>query len=139
MDEFSTKHYSKDEFDRIIHRALKMKKDDSISYQELIDTTKEFGIDPQTLDSAIEAEREEIEKERSRRNRMLRNKARFNHHLWSYLIVIGALLLINIMTPGVWWFQWPALGWGIGLAFHFRAAYFSTPKDALRESGISIP
>lgn len=139
MNEFSSKNYSKDEVDRIIRRALRLKKEDSISHQELIDTAREIGIDPQALDSAIEEEREEFEKERSRKKRMLRRKARFNRHLWSYLIVIGGLLLINIMTPGPWWFQWPALGWGIGLAFNFKSAYFPAPKDGAGEGGISIP
>lgn len=139
MNKFSPKHYSKDEFDRIIRRALKLKKEDSISHQELIDTAKEFGIDSQTLDSAVKEEKEEFEKVRSQKTRLLRRKARFHRHLWSYLIVIGALLLINITTPGPWWFQWPALGWGIGLALNFRAAYFPVPKEKESESGIIIP
>ena len=139
MNEFSSKQYSKDEVDRIIRRALKLKTEDSISHQELIDTASEFGIDPQTLEAAIEEDKEEFEKERARKRRLLRRKARFYRHLWSYLIVIGALLLINILTPGPWWFQWPALGWGIGLAFNFKAAYFSLRKDSLNENSIIIP
>ena len=55
------------------------------------------------------------------------------------IIVMGALLIINIMTPGPWWFQWPALGWGIGLAFNFKAAYFPLQKDMASENSISIP
>jgi len=139
MNELASKQYSKDEVDRIIRRALKLKKDDSISHQELIDTASEFGIDPQTLEIAIEEDKEEFEKERARKIRMLRRKARFYRHLWSYLIVIGALLIINIMTPGPWWFQWPALGWGIGLAFNFKAAYFPVQKDMASENHIIVP
>jgi hypothetical protein len=139
MKKFSSENYSNDEFDRIIRRALKLKKKNSISHQELVDTANEFGIDPRTLDAAITEEKEQFEKERSRQTRLLRRKARFHRHLWSYVIVIGALLLINIMTPGPWWFQWPALGWGIALALNFRAAYFPVPKDKEIESGIIIP
>ena len=139
MNEFSSNQYSKDEVDRIIRRALKLKKDDTISHQELIDTAREFGIDPQTLEAAIEEDNEEFEKERARKTRRLRRKARFHRHLWSYFIVIGALLLINIMTSGPWWFQWPALGWGIGLAFNFRAAYFAVQKDRAGENSVTIP
>lgn len=133
------KQFSKDEVDRIIRRALKLKKEDSITHQELMDTAREFGIDPETLDAAIEADKQEFEKERARKNQLLRSKARFHRHLWSYLIVIGALLIINIMTPGPWWFQWPALGWGIGLAFNFKAAYFPAQKDMASENSIRIP
>ena len=139
MNEFSSKQFSKDEVDRIIRRALKLNKEDSISHQELMETAKEFGIDPQTLEAAIEEDKEEFEKERARKKRQLRRKARFHRHLWSYLIVIGVLLIVNVLTPGPWWFQWPALGWGIGLAFNFRAAYFPLQKDRAGENSISIP
>ena len=139
MNEFSSKQYSRDDVDRIIRRALKLKKEDSIGHQELIDTAREFGIDPQTLEAAIEEDREEFEKESARKTRLLRRKARFDSHLWSYLIVIGALLLINTLTAGPWWFQWPALGWGIGLAFNFKAAYFPVQKGLASENSIIIP
>ena len=139
MNKFSSKQYGKDEVDRIIRRALKLKKEDSISHQELLDTAREFGIDPQTLEAAIEEDQEVFEKERAFRKRQLRRKARFHRHLWSYIIVIGGLLMINAVTPGPWWFQWPALGWGIGLAFNFKAAYFPLHKDMTGENSIVIP
>ena len=139
MNEFSSKKFSKDEVDRIIRRALKLNKEDSISHQELMETAGEFGIDPQTLEAAIEEDKEEFQRERARKKRLLRRKAHFHRHLWSYLIVIGALLLINLLTPGPWWFQWPALGWGIGLAFNFKAAYFPVQKDMASETSIIIP
>jgi 2TM domain len=139
MNEISSIQYSKEEVDRIIRRALKLKKEDSINHQELVDTAREFGIDPQTLSAAIEEDKEDFEKERSRRLQLQRRKARFHRHLWSYIIVIGALLLINTLTAGPWWFQWPALGWGIGLAFNFKAAYFPVQKDVANENTIVIP
>ena len=139
MNEFSSKKFSKDEVDRIIRRALKLNKEDSISHQELMETAGEFGIDPQTLEAAIEEDKEEYEKEKARKARLLNRKARFHRHLWSYLIVNCALLLINIMTSGPWWFQWPALGWGIGLAFNFKSAYFPAQKDTASENHIIIP
>ena len=139
MNEFSSKQYRKDEVDRIIRRALKMKNGDSISHQELIDTARELGIDSRTLEVAIEEDQEQYEKERARNSRLSRRKAHFHRHLWSYIIVIGGLLLINIMTPGPWWFQWPALGWGIGLAFNFKAAYFPVQKEMAGENSITIP
>ena len=138
MNEFTSKQYSKEEVDRIIRRALKLKKEDSIKHQELVDTAREFGIDPQTLEAAIEKEQESFAKEKARRTRLRRRKARFHRHLWSYIIVIGGVLLINIVTPGPWWFQWPALGWGIGLAFNFKAAYFPVQKDAAVENSVII-
>ena len=139
MNESRSKQYSKEQVDRIIRRALKLKKEDSITHQELVDTAKEFGIDPPTLEAAIAEDQKMFKKERERRERLLRRKARFHRHLGSYIIVIGALLILNTMTPGPWWFQWPALGWGIALALNFKAAYFPMPKDLSGEDSVIIP
>jgi uncharacterized membrane protein len=42
----------------------------------------------------------------------------FYGHLSVYAIVMSILGVINSLTPGPWWFQWPLLGWGIGVALH---------------------
>lgn len=43
----------------------------------------------------------------------------FIEHLMAYVIVIGSLMVLNIVTgPGDLWFLWVAFFWGIGLAFH---------------------
>jgi hypothetical protein len=48
----------------------------------------------------------------------------FNIHLTAYLVVNVLLLAINIVTsPTHLWFQWPLLGWGLGLAAHAFAAF----------------
>ena len=121
--------YTSKEVERIIRRALRLKESDLISHDDLLDMANELGLDSRTVETAIEQEQDDIDFERSRKMKILRRKATFHHHLWSYIIIIGALILINIFTPGPWWFQWPVLGWGIGLAFHFRAAYFSAGPE----------
>lgn len=43
----------------------------------------------------------------------------FIEHLTAYVIVIGSLMILNVVTsPGSLWFLWVAFFWGIGLAFH---------------------
>jgi hypothetical protein len=43
----------------------------------------------------------------------------FYVHLGIYLIVNTMLFLINVLSDsGNYWFYWPLLGWGIGLAAH---------------------
>ena len=43
----------------------------------------------------------------------------FYTHLIQYLIVVGGLFILNLMTsPGHIWAWWVALGWGIGVASH---------------------
>lgn len=50
-------------------------------------------------------------------------------HLISYLIVIGVLIVINLVTwGGYFWAIWPAMGWGIGILFH-TAGTFGPRRD----------
>ena len=128
MYEFTSRQYSNDEVNRIIRCALKLEQEETISHQDLIETARETGIDPKILEPAILQEGREFKKEKIRMARLKRRKVGFYSHLWSYLIVNAALLLINNFTPGPWWFQWSVLGWGIGLAFHFKAIYFPHGK-----------
>jgi hypothetical protein len=55
----------------------------------------------------------------------------FLAHLGPYIIVIGMLGLINLLTDsgGYPWFLWPAMGWGVGLAFHFFGIMLSEITD----------
>lgn len=48
----------------------------------------------------------------------------FYSHLIIYLIVNLLIFLINyIVSPGVYWFYWPLIGWGIGLAIHWTQVF----------------
>ena len=125
----SSRRYTPEEATRIIKKALKAQNNEFLSHDELLDMAKDLGLDEQTLEGAIEKEHVDHENDQTRRVKLARRKAHFHRHLWSYIIVIGALIIINIMTPGPWWFQWPFFGWGIGLAFHFRAAYFPAGEE----------
>ncbi len=47
-------------------------------------------------------------------------KKEFFGHLSTYLVVMCFLFLLNMFTsPYHWWFFYPAMGWGIGLFFHY--------------------
>jgi hypothetical protein len=39
-------------------------------------------------------------------------------HAATFCIVNALLAVINLTSGGNTWFQWPLLGWGIGLAWH---------------------
>ena len=67
-----------------------------------------------------DAERQIYERARKR----AQAEAGFFVHLMWYGIIIGFLFIINmITTPGALWVQWPALGWGFGIASHYAAVY----------------
>jgi 2TM domain len=56
----------------------------------------------------------------------------FYGHAIVFAGVMTLLFVINLLTRGEWWVQWPLMGWGFGLLVHGVAVYFkaSTPlKD----------
>lgn len=61
-------------------------------------------------------------------------KLGFFMHLAVYAGVNLLLIIINLLTtPGNLWFQWPLLGWGIGLIFHGLRVFAFTGGSALKE------
>jgi hypothetical protein len=126
MQNTNAKYYSKEEVDSIITKALRLNGKDGISHQELIDIGRELNLDQETIERAAQQVREQAGDEYARRESLQQRKSKFKHHLWSYLIINAFLILINVLTgDGDWWFYWPLMGWGLGLVFHFRHAYFS--------------
>ncbi|KOS08114.1 histidine kinase [Flavobacterium akiainvivens] len=52
----------------------------------------------------------------------------FYGNLFSYIVVITGLAILNMLTsPSHWWFLYPALGWGIGVALHGMAVFNYMP------------
>lgn len=128
MKDYESKQYDTEEVNRIIRRALKLSSQDAINHNDLMETATQVGLDPSIVEIAIKEERMAYKKERIRKAARRRRRAGFQLHLWSYIVVNAALLLTDNLTPGPWWFHWPVLGWGIGLAFHFKAVYYPGRK-----------
>ena len=51
--------------------------------------------------------------------RRVRRKLRFYRDVASFVVIVGALALIDWVTGGGWWVQWVALIWGGILALQF--------------------
>lgn len=65
--------------------------------------------------------------------KLAKKRADFKRHLFTYVVIIGFLAAINLLTSREYlWFLWPALGWGIGIAFHAFSTY-SGWKESLEE------
>lgn len=65
----------------------------------------------------------EEEKYRRAKERVEQLKG-FYIHLFFYIIINAGLFLINlIFSRDQWWFYWPLLGWGIGIAAHALAVF----------------
>jgi hypothetical protein len=54
--------------------------------------------------------------ETAERDRAIR---RLRRHILVYAAVSSALFLIDLLTPGPWWFLWPTFGWGVAVAAHW--------------------
>ncbi len=54
---------------------------------------------------------------------------KFYANLWSYILVISILALINYLTNkfSYMWFLWVAFGWGIGVFFHAVGTFNLNP------------
>jgi len=121
--------YSTEEVNRVIQRALHLKRRIGISQDELLEIGEDLGLDSRMIEAAINEEMAVHSKENAEKEWRQSRKFGFHWHLWSYIVTNGVLLLVNILTPGPWWFQWSVIGWGIGLAFHFQSVYFPTTRQ----------
>ena len=52
----------------------------------------------------------------------------FYIHCFVYVLVGLLLVLVNVLTGGKMWAQWPIIGWGIGILFHAYAAFVASPR-----------
>jgi len=56
--------------------------------------------------------------------KIAKEKLGFIRHVIIYVAVILILILINNVTHAAYqWWKWPAIGWGIGLFFHFLGTW----------------
>jgi hypothetical protein len=123
------KSFSTEEVNRVIQRALLLKRRIGISREDLLEIGRELGLKSEVIEAALLQEIAEKSKKTAERDWRQSRKFGFHWHLWGYLITCCLLLLINSLTPGPWWFQWPVIGWGIGLLFHYQSVYFPTTRQ----------
>lgn len=43
----------------------------------------------------------------------------FQIHLIVFVVVMAGLIALNLWLGAPYWFQWPLLGWGIGIVAHW--------------------
>ncbi|WP_437818609.1 2TM domain-containing protein [Sorangium sp. So ce1078] len=134
-DRPSGRRYTEAEVRAILERALRDTAGRDVGHDELVAAAEEIGISR----DAIEVASRDIEhvrgEEDARAAILARRRRGFRSHLFSFLLVNAFLFAVNALTPGPWWFFWPLLAWGLGLAFHARAALSSdvSPRRLRRE------
>ncbi|WP_437490809.1 2TM domain-containing protein [Sorangium sp. So ce1014] len=134
-DRQSGRRYTEAEVRAILGRALRDAQARDVSHDELVAAAEEIGISR----DAIEAASRDVEhvrgEEEARAEIVARRRRGFRSHLFSFVAVNAFLFAVNALTPGPWWFFWPLLAWGLGLAFHARAALSGdvSPRRLRRE------
>ncbi len=129
----SSRRYTQDQVNAILRRALeKQNGAGTLTHQELIDTAQELGLDPEQVELAITEQEVVGELDAAREEWKRRRRQKFKEHLRSYAIVNGILMILSLAN-GDFWFLWPLLGWGIGLAFDAADTFW--PKEEKMERG----
>lgn len=119
------------EVEGILRRGLNRKRDSGeITRGELIDTARELGLDEREVERAIAEQRKYGKLDAARDAFKKMKREGFRNHLRAYLIINGALFLINLVTGGSEpWFLYPLIGWGIGLAFHAANTFNPSQRE----------
>ncbi|NVI97385.1 2TM domain-containing protein [Myxococcus sp. AM009] len=86
----------------------------ALTREDLLAMAREMGVSEAAVESVISARAGRDKAQR----RMRRAYMGLASHATSYTIVIGGLTLIDLFSGPSWWVQYPAIGWGMGLAFH---------------------
>lgn len=118
--------YSRESLQAILQTALdKQQRAGDYARSDLLETARELGLSEAEINAAeVElAERTALQTEVSRQKRIARQG--MVAHTLSYAVVNAGLYAIDYLTPGGPWFQWPLLGWGIGLAIHLGTTLFA--------------
>jgi len=135
MSEQSPRRFTNEEVNAILQRALARQgggNAGSLTYDDLLETARELGIDPAQVEAAMVEQEREGAMDAAREAWKARKKKKFFEHLRSYLIVNVVLFIMAMFTGGMW-FIWPLLGWGIGLLFDASNTFF--PKERAVEWG----
>lgn len=130
----SDKRYTEEEVSAVVKRALSQRSShETISHEDLIEIARHSGVPRDELEAAIREEETEGELERARQQWIQGRHDAFYARLRRYLITIGGLMLINLMTTRYPWVIWPMIGLGFGLATSASSAFF--PSGARIERG----
>jgi hypothetical protein len=132
--DFQNRRYSEDEVSAIVRRALEGRSaNGGITHDDLVNIAAQSGISREQIEQAIEEQETLGRLDSAKAEWLKRHRAEFFGHLRAYLIVIFMLMIINLMTSrGYFWFVWPAMGWGIGLAFHASDTFFVSKEKIER-------
>lgn len=124
MNQRQEEHFTQDAVSAIIRRALPKSKGNTVSYQDMLETAEELGIDRESLEAAISEHRAAEDRDRLREEWHEKSREKFRSEILSYVGVSIFLSVIDFLTEGGPWCHWVVLIWGAGLIGYAFEVYF---------------
>ncbi|MFW9262536.1 hypothetical protein A4S05_30905 [Nostoc sp. KVJ20] len=122
--------YDSEDVEQILQKALTRKQEGEFSREQLLEMASELGISSDILETTEQKWLAQQEEKRLRHTFNTFRRRAFWTHLVSFLAVNLFLILLNLITsPGYFWAIFPALGWGLGLFFHWWSVFQSKSED----------
>lgn len=90
----------------------------TLSRDDVLAMGRELGLSEDAVERALTTRAQRA----AQRTRVRRGLVDLGRHATSYIVAIGGMALLDFITGPGWWVQWPAMGWGIGLASHALSA-----------------
>ncbi|MEW5850942.1 MAG: 2TM domain-containing protein [Myxococcota bacterium] len=129
--------FSQAQVQKILQRAMSRstRREEGLTREELEQTATELGISREALEAAIEEDADERDVTEQRETWLAKHKRGLRGSFILYLVVNAMLFLLDARTPGGPWWFWPALGWGVALAFQVRALFHPPQFKSRRLTG----
>lgn len=136
----SDKTFNAEQVRKILEMAVEHEHSmgDGMTQRELVAAGRELGMQPERIEQAIVAlERQEpVQAEVARIQ--ARRVRRLKSHAVTFALVNLVLFGINVLTGGVWWFFWPLLGWGLGLALQSKGVLMPDDERDRRKAELRL-
>ncbi|OAI17823.1 MULTISPECIES: 2TM domain-containing protein [Methylomonas] len=114
-----------------VRTIQRIERGQTASLESLKSLAAVFEIDFSQLNSEFDmsgALNQNISKDEILTFEHVRKLRRFYTHLIQYIVIIGALAILNLLqTPRHLWVIWPALGWSVGLLIHASSVFDILP------------
>jgi hypothetical protein len=120
------RRYTQEEVKAILQRALSRgggERSEQLSHTDLVETAKEVGIEPATLERAIAEEAIARDEQALRAEWMGRRRSAIRGMVLSWAMVNAICLAVNLLAGGPFWFLWVLVPWGIVVAFSALALH----------------
>jgi 2TM domain len=124
------REYSTGEVGEIVRIALERQGSEGrISHDELLETAREIGVTAEDIEEAVAEEARIREARAAIEARRKLAQQWFVADLVAYVVINGAIVIVDRAVSGGRWFVFPLIIWGIVLAIHAVFMVFAKQGD----------